>query len=182
MCWQSLIEAVCGDNLIANYSWLNEQVGKVQGTHHGDQSVNVHGVCALIAHLESSTRISQQSTYIGASLLICASCDAWIHAFNSLDGRQYRTRGTTGEWSFPWGMPELTVATKPEKAKFSTHMTRRATTDFVKFWTAKGQLNAASDHPVATDTGAGNQSLALDPVKRRQELVLEQQRRRSRRY
>lgn len=47
LCWQSLIEYVCGDNLIASYSWLDQQVTKLVSNSHYQHNVhgNVHGMC-----------------------------------------------------------------------------------------------------------------------------------------
>lgn len=144
----------------------------------GQRHANVHSVCSLIAQLEtaagmsqSPARISQSpSVYIGTSVLPCAACNAWIQAINSLGGRQYRTRGTSAEWRFPWAMPELGLATGSQKAKVSSHMAQRVAAEYVDHWTAAGQLYSPGNFPATTADGSGP-SRALADAQRRQALI-----------
>lgn len=164
---QSFIESVCGESLITDYSWLNQQVAQFRASNSnssGAQSVT-HAVCALIAFLETSPWISNPSSnYLGISTLTCSACHAWIQAFNSLGGRQYRTRGTNGDWCFPWAMPTLKFATEAQKVKLSAHMVTLGAAEYVACWTAKGKLYSLSDCP--RDAAAES-----DPAETREQLV-----------
>lgn len=175
ICWQSLIESVCGDNIVASYSWLHEQVTKVSAKHCGTCKYNVHAVCALITHLVTASHLAQlsqlRSTSINVSVGVssppCAACDAWIQGFNSLGRQQYRTSVTSGNWRFPWAMPELVLSTGPQKARVSAHMARRVTAEFVDYWTAKGKLYPAGTAPAASGKGM----TTPDPAARRRALI-----------
>lgn len=144
LCWQSLIESVCGDNLITNYRWLSAEVSKMQKRYTSSYGSYVHRVCALITYLETSPGTSQPPfNYIGVSTLVCSACHTWIQAFNSVGDRQYRTRGTNGDWSLPSAMAELPVAIKQDAVAAS--FMDLVTAACVEFWTAKGHLYPASE-------------------------------------
>lgn len=163
LCWQSLIESACGDNTIINYAWLGEQVLKVQKSYSGSYTATAHAVCALIVYLESSSA-SSPSKYLGISSPSCSSCHAWIDGYNSIGGRQYRTRGSNGSWCFPWAMPILRLATKEQHMELSTHMVTLVAAEYAAYWTAQGKLCSPNDCPTGVP-------IVQDPVTRRQALV-----------
>lgn len=169
--WQSVIESVCGDNIIANYTWLDQQVNKLFSTYRYQNtcSLTVHDPCALIAYLERAHSTSEPPlSYIGFSSKTCIACHTWIQAFNAVGGHQYSTRGTSGHWRPLWGMPELLLVS--QRAQVTARMARLVTATYVDFWTAKGQLYRAGGIPDATGRGADS-APAVDPAERRQALI-----------
>lgn len=171
VCWQSLIESVCADNVIANYTWLEQQVTKFLSTYRykNKYSLTVHGPCALIAYLETAHSTSQPPLgYIGVSSKTCSACHTWIQAFNAVGGHQYSTRGTSGHWRRLWGMPELLSVS--QRAQVTARMARLVTATYVDFWTSKGKLYHAGGIPDGTGRGADS-APALDPAERRQALI-----------
>lgn len=158
LCWQSLIESVCGDNVFNNYRWLSEELSKVQRKYSLSETNNaVHCVCALIAYLETSPGTSQLPfNYIGVSSLVCSACHTWIQAFNSVVNRQYRTLGTNGDWSVGSAVAELPLAL--QQAAVSACFRKLVTAACVEFWTAKGHIYPASESLRLSDCPEGTPS------------------------
>ncbi|KAL0631730.1 hypothetical protein Q9L58_009405 [Maublancomyces gigas] len=176
LCWQSLIESVCGDNLITSYRWLSEEVSKVQRRYSSLSSFDlyVHRVCALIAYLETSPGTSQPPfNYIGVSTLVCSACHSWIQAFNLVGDRQYRTRGTNGDWSLTSAMAELPVAVQQDAV--AACVMRLVAAACVNFWTAEGHVYPASESLGLSDCPEGTTTPSAAEM-RRSLLVLERRR------
>lgn len=169
LCWQSLIESACGANLITSYSWLGQEVTKIHTKYRQQNTsytVIAHSVCTLIAYLETAPRNSQPPfSYIGVNTPTCAACHTWIQAFHSEGGRQYRTRGTNGEWSFPWAMVELPLP--QQQAKVASQLVGLVAADCARFWTSKGHLYPASESPEATANRSNSAPTQSSATRRR---------------